>query len=109
MHKNIEQLEIKKKEIKITNEQLEEVLKQLEQNKQETKLVNSEGLEQEKQLKALDELLRQNPEEAREKALAEIANLEERILATEQAKDRLPITQSLQNEWFTYVDRSKRP
>ena len=64
------QLEVKKKEIKITNEQLEEVLKQLEQNKQETKLVNSEGLEQEKQLKALDELLQQNPEEAREKALS---------------------------------------
>ncbi len=97
------QLEVKKNEFKTSNEQLEEVLKQLEKNKQETKQVNSEGLEQEKQLKALEELLQQNPEEEREKALIEIAELEERIAVTQQEKDRLPITQSLQNEWFTML------
>ncbi|MDI2586795.1 AAA domain-containing protein [Psychrobacillus sp. NEAU-3TGS] len=97
------QLELKKNEFKTLNEHLGEALEELEKNKQETKQVNSEGLEQEKQLKALEELLKQNPEEALEKALTKIAELEERITATELEKNRLPITQSLQNEWFTML------
>ncbi|WP_185908002.1 DEAD/DEAH box helicase [Psychrobacillus soli] len=103
---NTTQLEVKKGEFKVSSEQLEEVLKQLEQNKQETKQVNSEGLEQEKHLKSLEELLKQNPEEAREKALVEMAELEEKIKATEQAKERLPIKQSLQSEWFTMLSEA---
>ncbi|MFJ7969755.1 DEAD/DEAH box helicase [Psychrobacillus sp. NPDC096389] len=100
---NNSQLEEKKHALKVSTEKLDGVFKQLEQNKQETKQVNSEGLEQEKQLKVLEELLRQNPEEERANALLKIEELKEKITITQQAKDRLPITQSLQSEWFTML------
>lgn len=98
-----EQLVLKKNEHSIFTEQLEENLAVLQEKEQASKQVNSEGLEQERQLKALEELLQQNPEDEREKALKEIDILSEKKIVLQQEKDRLPITQALQSEWFSML------
>ncbi|WP_186321372.1 AAA domain-containing protein [Bacillus sp. FJAT-22090] len=93
------QLQQKNDELAIFTKQLDINSASLQEKEQESKQVNSEGLEQERQWKALEELLKQKPEDEREKVLIDIAVLEKNILETQLEIDRLPITQALQNEW----------
>ncbi|WP_342599922.1 AAA domain-containing protein [Psychrobacillus sp. FSL H8-0483] len=99
----VNQLELKKNKVKGMVEQIEVYAKALQEKEKESKRVNSEGLEQERQLKALDEILQRNPEEERERTRSEITVLSEKNISLQREKDRLPITQSLQNEWFSLL------
>lgn len=97
------QLVLKKNELTVFTEQLNENSAVLQEKEQASKQVNSEGLEQERQLKALEELLHQNPEDERERALKEIDILSDKKVVLQQEKDRLPINQTLQSEWFAML------
>ncbi|WP_313893996.1 AAA domain-containing protein [Psychrobacillus sp.] len=75
----------------------------LEEIEAESKRLNSEGLEQQRQLKSLEEILEQNLEEERDIALTEINSLSEKVVSLKKEKVRLPITQALQKEWFSLL------
>ena len=99
----VQQLEIKKNDAKYTLGQIEMYEADLEEKEKDSKKVNSQGLEQEKQLKAIEELINQHPEIEHEKTLAEISTLSEKVEKITLEKKRLPITQALQNEWFSLL------
>ena len=99
----VQQLEIKKNDAKYTLGQIEMYEADLEEKEQDSKKVNSQGLEQEKQLKAIEELINQHPEIEHEKTLVEISTLSEKVEKITLEKKRLPITQALQNEWFSLL------
>lgn len=100
----VNQLGLKKKEEQVIADQLEACKLTLHETEKECKRVNSEGLEQERRLKALDEILEQKPEEEHNKTLNEIHNLSEKKLSLTREKERLPITQELQKEWFSLLN-----
>ncbi|MDF2067729.1 AAA domain-containing protein [Bacillus sp. Cr_A10] len=102
----INRLELKKNEKRVSSDQLESYKDTLSKSEIEGKRINSEGLEQERKLKALDELLRQNLEEERELVVVEIEKLSEKKLSLTREKERLPITQELQNEWFSLLSEA---
>ena len=99
----VQQLEIKKNDAKYTLGQIEMYEADLEEKEQDSKKVNSQGLEQEKQLKAIEELINQHPEIEHEKTLVEISTLSEKVEKITLEKKHLPITQALQNEWFSLL------
>lgn len=99
----VNQLELKKSEEQVTSEQLKMCKESLQGKEKESKQINSEGLEQERKLKSLEEILKQNPEADRERTLTELKVLSEKIVLLTNEKVRLPITHSLQNEWFSLL------
>lgn len=100
------QLQQKNNELAVLTKQIDVNSDSLQETEQEIKQVNSEGLEQERQWKALEELLKQNPENEREKVLIDIAVLEKNIVEIQQEIERLPITQALQNEWCAMLQEA---
>ena len=97
------QLEMKKNYFQKLTEELGKIEVILQDNELETKQVNADGLEQERVLKALDEILIQNPEHALEKTLEAIKRTKEEIVRLQLEKEHLPITQEVQNEWYSLL------
>ncbi|MFJ7826034.1 AAA domain-containing protein [Psychrobacillus sp. NPDC096623] len=99
----LEQLETKKSHLQKLAQELEEIEAILQENEIKTKQVNADGLEQERTLKALDEILLQNPEHALAKTVEAIKETEEEIVKLKLEKDHLPITQAIQKEWYSLL------
>ncbi|WP_277585275.1 DEAD/DEAH box helicase [Psychrobacillus antarcticus] len=99
----LEQLEMKKNHLQKQTEELGETEAILQENELKTKQVNADGLEQERMLKALDEILLQNPEHALEKTVEAVEGLNEKMVKIQLEKDHLPITQAIQNEWYSLL------
>ncbi|MCZ8538726.1 DEAD/DEAH box helicase [Psychrobacillus psychrodurans] len=96
----MEQLEMKKRDLQKVTKELEEKEAVLQDNELKTKQVNADGLEQERILKALDEILLQNPEQALENTVEAIKGTKGEMVKLQLEKDHLPITQAVQNEWY---------
>lgn len=96
----MEQLEMKKSHFQKVTKELEEKEAVLQDNELKTKQVNADGLEQERMLKALDEILLQNPEQALENTVEAIKGTKEEMVKLQLEKNHLPITQAVQNEWY---------
>ena len=99
----MEQLETKKSHLQKLIKALEEKEENLQVNEQKIKQVNADGLEQERKRKSLDEILLQNPEHALEKTVETIKETKEEIVKLQLEKDQLPITQEVQNEWYSLL------
>lgn len=99
----IGQLETKKSYLQNLTKELEETEAKLLDNELKTKQVNADGLEKERILKALDEILLQNPEQALEKTVGTIKEMKEKIVEVQHELDRLPITQEVQQEWYSLL------
>lgn len=99
----MEQLEMKKNLLQKQTEELGETEAILQENELKTKKVNADGLEQERILKALDDILLQNPEHALEKTVETIKLTNEEMVKIQLEKDHLPITQAVQNEWYSLL------
>lgn len=99
----IEQLEMKKSHFQKLTEELVKTEAILQDNELKTKQVNADGLEQEHILKALDEIILQNPEHALEKTVEAIKGTKEEMVKLHLEKDHLPITQTVQNEWYSLL------
>ena len=99
----MEQLETKKSHLQKLTRALEEKEENLQVNEQKIKQVNADGLEQERKLKSLDQILLQNPEHALEKTVETIKGTKEEIVKLQLKKDQLPITLEVQNEWYSLL------
>lgn len=99
----MEQLEMKKSHFQKLTKELEELEAILQENELKTKQVNADGLELERKLKALDEILLQNPEHALKKTVEAITGTKEEMVELQLEKDHLPITQAVQNEWYSLL------
>lgn len=97
------EIEGKKKELQVLMTQSEENKEVLLANQKESKRINSEGIEKEKELRGLEEILKQQPEEEYKQVTAEIETVSEKLSDLQKQKVRLPITQVLQNEWFSLL------
>ncbi|NME06464.1 AAA domain-containing protein [Psychrobacillus sp. BL-248-WT-3] len=96
----------KKAELEKLKTQLQEQEDILQKNEQEAKMVNAEGLDQEKRLKILDEIILQNPENALKKLEESYTALEKESAQIHIELERLPITQALQTEWFSLLQEA---
>ena len=99
----MEQLEMKKNHFQQLTKELEGKQAILQDNDQKIKQVNADGLEQERKLKALDEIILQNPEHAFDKVGETIKETKEEIVKLQLEKDRLPITQTVQKDWHSLL------
>ncbi|MGB2870488.1 DEAD/DEAH box helicase [Psychrobacillus psychrotolerans] len=99
----MEQLEMKKNHFQQLTKELEGKQAILQDNDQKIKQVNADGLEQERKLKALDEIILQNPEHAFDKVVETIKETKEEIVKLQLEKDRLPITQTVQKDWHSLL------
>ncbi|MFF2755541.1 AAA domain-containing protein [Psychrobacillus sp. NPDC058041] len=99
----VNKLEFKKDEAEMTAQQMETNTKALQEKEQESKRLNTEGLEQERQVKSLDEILEQNLEEKHQKTSIELKVTSKKIESLKREIDLLPITHSLQKEWFSLL------
>ncbi|WP_391206863.1 AAA domain-containing protein [Psychrobacillus sp. L4] len=99
----VSRLESNKNDAEITAKKLEMCIEELQEKEQESKKVNSEGLEQERQLKALEEIMKENPEEEHDKTLTELTLMSGKIVSFTRELEQLPITHSIQNEWFSLL------
>lgn len=99
----MEQLEMKKNHFQQLTKELEGKQAILQDNDQKIKQVNADGLEQERKLKALDEIILQNPEHAFDKVGETIQETKEEIVKLQLEKDRLPITQTVQKDWHSLL------
>lgn len=99
----VNRLAVTKDDAEMTAQQLKTCIKALEEKEQASKRVNSEGLEQERQVKALEEIIEQDLEEQKENTLTELKITSKRIESLKRKIDQLPITHSLQNEWFSLL------
>lgn len=99
----MEQLEMKKYHFQQLTQELEGKQAILQDNDQKIKQVNADGLEQERKLKALDEIILQNPEHALDKVIETIKETKEEIVKLQLEKDRLPITQTVQKDWHSLL------
>ena len=99
----MEQLEMKKNHFQQLTKELEGKQAILQDNDQKIKQVNADGLEQERKLKALDEIILQNPEHAFDKVGETIKETKEEIVKLQLEKDRLPITQTVQKDWYSLL------
>lgn len=68
------------------------------------KQVNAEGLQQETQLKVIEEILQQNPEQQLEKVELELVESSVRIVKIKRELIQLPVKQALQQEWYTLLE-----
>lgn len=98
-----ERLELKKNHLAKLIEEIGKIESIFQESELETKQVNADGLEQERRLKALDEILLQNPEHALEKNGEAIKETKEEMVAIQLEKNHLPITQAVQNEWYSLL------
>lgn len=96
-------MEMKKSHFQKLTEELVKIEAILQDNELKTKQVNADGLEQERILKALDEIILQNPEHALEKTVEAIKGTKEEMVKLHLEKDHLPITQTVQNEWYSLL------
>jgi len=99
----MEKLEVKKSQLLQLTNDLEEKKENLQVTEQKIKQVNADGIEQERKLKSLDEILLQNPEHALAKTMETIKETKEEIVKLQLEKDQLPITQEVQNEWYSLL------
>ncbi|MBK3496948.1 AAA family ATPase [Viridibacillus sp. YIM B01967] len=79
---------------------------QIEEKKQAMKEVNSQGLQQEKDLKALEEILEQDFQDQQLQIDYAIKKLSEKITKLQHNKIQLPIKQALQNQWYTLLQEA---
>lgn len=99
----MEQLKMKKNHFQQLTKELEGKQAILQDNDQKIKQVNADGLEQERKLKALDEIILQNPEHAFDKVGETIKETKEEIVKLQLERDRLPITQTVQKDWHSLL------
>ena len=90
-----EQLETKQQQMKMLTEETGLVQASIQQKNEEIKQVNIEGLSQEKELKALAEILEQKPEEALAKAQCEMDELTQKIPKLMDELTQLPMMQPI--------------
>ena len=99
----MEQLVHKKSDWENINTQVIEKETILQEKELESKKVNAQGLEQERHLKALDEIILQNPETALKKSKEKMVELVQEAGKLKQQLDSLPVTQALQAEWYSLL------
>lgn len=123
----LHKLEIEEQHVKSTYQAVLQTIPQLEQMQQQhqklmeertslasdiedkklaTQEINSQGLQQEKDLKALEEILDQDYEDQQLQADYAIKKLTEKKTKLQHNKAQLPIKQALQKQWYTLLQEA---